>query len=268
MRLSCGFSLVELLVVISVVALLMALLLPALSAARARAQQVQCLAQQRQLMQMIVGYSQEWRDTLPPHILAVVPSAPGNPSRHETWLKRLVTEGFLRELPLSGSRLAGGRGDVRLCPSMTLDPRLDYNTAAQSFGHYMMAQEVCGYWNGEEWFWERTPLRLSTVIKPAHTMATSDAYMEVDTGVIRSTISLHENTNPVYRCRPGMTYVSHVRDSRWRHVGDSSAFTFLDGHGEIRTWDKADPWSIAYLPWYQGGFGRLIGPLRGKRYDG
>ncbi|MBX3731712.1 MAG: prepilin-type N-terminal cleavage/methylation domain-containing protein [Verrucomicrobiae bacterium] len=62
-----GFTLVELLVVIAIVAVLAALLLPALSRARAKAQGVLCLNNQRQLILAWTLYAHDNRDWLVPN---------------------------------------------------------------------------------------------------------------------------------------------------------------------------------------------------------
>ncbi len=60
-----GFTLVELLVVISIIALLMAILLPALGRARAVARRDVCSNRIRQFMIAIMAYADTFNDTLP-----------------------------------------------------------------------------------------------------------------------------------------------------------------------------------------------------------
>ncbi|MGB7160302.1 MAG: type II secretion system protein [Tepidisphaeraceae bacterium] len=61
-----GFTLVELLVVIGIIAVLISLLLPALNRARAHATSVQCLSNLRQLGQICYQYAAENNGWLPP----------------------------------------------------------------------------------------------------------------------------------------------------------------------------------------------------------
>lgn len=60
-----AFTLVELLVVISIITLLIAVLLPALGAARAAARTVTCLSQTRQIGIGLVIYMTDYKDHLP-----------------------------------------------------------------------------------------------------------------------------------------------------------------------------------------------------------
>lgn len=61
----CGFTLVELLVVISIIALLIAILLPALASARKSALRVKCLSQIRQVYLGASLYAMDFKDTYP-----------------------------------------------------------------------------------------------------------------------------------------------------------------------------------------------------------
>jgi prepilin-type N-terminal cleavage/methylation domain-containing protein len=65
LRRGTGFTLIELLVVIAVIAILAALLLPALSRAKASAKRAECINNVRQLSLAIHVYAGEYGDTLP-----------------------------------------------------------------------------------------------------------------------------------------------------------------------------------------------------------
>jgi prepilin-type N-terminal cleavage/methylation domain-containing protein len=67
-----GFTLVELLVVIGIIAILISILMPALSRAKDKARAVQCASNERQLYMLCVMFSQDHKGHLPR------PSWPGN----------------------------------------------------------------------------------------------------------------------------------------------------------------------------------------------
>ena len=89
-RANGGFTLVELLVVIAIVAILAALLLPALRAAKEQARTIQCLGQLKQFSYAWNLYADDYEDRIPPNY------ARGGPAQIETntWVQGWLDDGF------------------------------------------------------------------------------------------------------------------------------------------------------------------------------
>jgi len=134
-----AFTLVELLVVISVIALLVAMMLPALSKARDQATLVKCSVQTRGIALATAAYAADFKSNLPPHFNINPPT--GTLYQHSKypggyWWYR-VGGGMMRGVYLWPNYIP--ESDTFYCPST-----LGYsdNPASQSYHHNWAAAQI------------------------------------------------------------------------------------------------------------------------------
>ena len=111
-RRNAGFTLVELLVVIGIIALLISILLPSLNKARRQAKNIQCLSNLRSIGQMVQIYSSQHKNALLPTIIW------GAGNRDDSWAILLVSLGLVDSPNLARGSEGGGRG-ILMCPEAT-----------------------------------------------------------------------------------------------------------------------------------------------------
>lgn len=153
-----GFTLVELLVVIGIIALLISILLPALSKARQAAVTVSCAARIRQLSNAVLMYANENRGYYAP-----VAATGYNATYNRPNIFPAGGDGFLVKYlsghanTVSGSSIDSAK--LYVCPALAKDAQTDNYNAGYSY-------EYNGYLGGVEpngGYWVATPWRMSRV---------------------------------------------------------------------------------------------------------
>src|SRR5690242_5255881 len=149
---TAGFTLIELLVVIAIIAILAAMLLPALASAKERARRVTCVNHMHQMGAAITMYGNDFNDKVPPSHLADT-AGTGTDASYDAYVGRVPTDAGFN--PDTDSFGLGKLFDARTCGSAKIFYCLSGTdvkagaanyTTERTYDHYAKGPKGWPYW--------------------------------------------------------------------------------------------------------------------------
>ncbi len=230
-----GFTLIELLVVVAIIAVLVAILLPALGRAREQARLIKCQANAKQIATALLMYTNDYNGYL-------IPAASPDGDTWPIWIQKLSPY-------LSAPNILGKSDTPVRCPSRARK----YLTNVISFGWNYTQFGYTSNPNYRHWGWAS---KIDQIEEPTKTVPLGESrdiyttlYPELkgsDEGGSNYWQSwyIYTNTDPNSPQGYPNLYQNQIYLVAARHLGGGN-YIFLDGHIE---WFKRD--DMWYNKWY------------------